>query len=349
MTEVTPEYEALYTRYRPQQFRQLVGQEVVAESLRKSVESGTVSHAYLFSGPRGTGKTSTARILAKAVNCAEPVNGEPCNKCQSCLDITDSVSLDVVEYDAASNSGVDAIREIISRSSLASPGNRKFIILDECHMLSTSAFNALLKTLEEAPGRTVFILATTDPRRVPETILSRCQKRNFKLVAPDQMTDFLGKIIRHAGLEISDEQIGQVILEGGGSVRDTLTALESAVLMGQTKTSWSHVLIEHMVTADTVQVLSTVAEAVKDGTPPRTLAEELFTVLRECFFVQMNATEALTTPDWGKRVAVANGLGPKRTVKAIELLSDAIVGMQSGGDGRINLEVALARFCALGA
>lgn len=349
MTEATDDvqYQALYTRYRPTRFAHLVGQGDTAESLRRAVESDRVSHAYLFSGPRGCGKTSAARILAKAVNCAAPEAGEPCNQCDSCLDIAAGTSMDVIEYDAASNSGVDAMRDIIARASLASPGKRKFIILDECHMLSNSAFNALLKTLEEAPGRTVFILATTEIRKVPDTAISRCQKRPFRLVPPDLMTLHAERVAKHAGIDVTDEKIASVVAEGAGSVRDMISALEAAAFSNETRTQWAHVLVEHMATADTVEVLRTLSSAVKDGTSPRTLAEELFETLRECFFVQMNASDALTAPDWGNRAKVASDLGARRTVKAIDLLGEAIVGMQSGGDGRVNLEVALARFCHL--
>ena len=172
-------YQSLYRRYRPSRFSEVRGQEHLVSALRNAVTEDRLGHAYLFSGPRGTGKTSTARILAKVLNCQNPEAGEPCCVCDSCLSIDAGTSFDVHELDAASNNGVDAIRDLISSASLATPGRYKVYILDEVHMLSTAAFNALLKTLEEPPEHVVFILATTEIHKIPETILSRCQRYQF--------------------------------------------------------------------------------------------------------------------------------------------------------------------------
>ena len=178
-------YQSLYRRYRPQRFADVRGQDHATRALRNSVRDGRVAHAYLFSGPRGTGKTSTARILAKALNCAAPQDGEPCGTCDSCVQIAAGASLDVHELDAASNNGVEAMRELVARTALGTPGRWKVYIVDEVHMLSAAASNALLKTLEEPPGHVVFVLATTDPQKVLSTIRSRTQHFEFRLLPAD--------------------------------------------------------------------------------------------------------------------------------------------------------------------
>jgi len=179
------DYQSLYRRYRPQRFSEVRGQDHVVNALRHAVRDNRVAHAYLFSGPRGTGKTSTARIVAKALNCRSPVDGEPCGVCDSCVDITRGASFDVHELDAASNNGVDAMRDLVARASLATPGRWKVYIVDEVHMLSQAASNALLKTLEEPPDHVVFVLATTDPQKVLPTIRSRTQHYEFRLLDAD--------------------------------------------------------------------------------------------------------------------------------------------------------------------
>lgn len=339
---------ALYNKYRPKRFRQLVGQSETAFSLMKGVQDERVSHAYLFLGPRGTGKTSAARIFAAAMNCDATKEGEPCETCESCESIFNGTSLSVLEYDAATHNGVEAIRDITNQASLATHGRRKVIILDEAHSLTPQAFNALLKTLEEPPPGVTFILATTDPNRIPDTAKSRCQKRRFSLVSTDKMTNLISAIVEHEGLELTEEQIASAITEGAGSVRDTISAVESLIGTETVSHNWSHAVVEALATLSTVDVLKTVSQALQDGSGARSLTEEVFSVLRECFFVQMGATSALTTLDWGKREETAKALGPKRTVKAIELLGESIVGMQQGGDARVALEIALARVCALG-
>jgi DNA polymerase-3 subunit gamma/tau len=184
-------YQSLYRRFRPSTFAEVKGQDHVVLALRNAVRDQRVAHAYLFSGPRGTGKTSTARILAKALNCTDLRDGEPCGQCSSCLEITRGTSLDVHELDAASNNGVEAMRDLVSRAALGTPGRQKVYIVDEVHMLSTAASNALLKTLEEPPAHVIFVLATTDPQKVLPTIRSRTQHFEFRLLGPETLGELL--------------------------------------------------------------------------------------------------------------------------------------------------------------
>src|SRR6266513_2475330 len=200
-------YQSLYRRYRPQRFSELRGQDHVSRTLRNAVREGRVAHAYLFSGPRGTGKTSSARILAKVLNCAAPADGEPCGVCESCVEVAAGTSLDVHELDAASNNGVEAMRDLVARAALGTPGRWKVYIVDEVHMLSTAASNALLKTLEEPPGHVVFVLATTDPQRVIPTIRSRTQHFEFRLLSGTALADLVRHVQDDAGLDVPSEAV----------------------------------------------------------------------------------------------------------------------------------------------
>ena len=230
-------YQALYRKYRSQNFSQLVGQEVVARTLQQAVEQDKISHAYLFSGPRGTGKTSVAKIFAKAMNCPNQVGGEPCNNCYICQAVTDGSLEDVIEMDAASNNGVDEIRDIRDKSTYApSIAQYKVYIIDEVHMLSTGAFNALLKTLEEPTPNVVFILATTELHKIPATILSRVQRFEFKSIKTQDIRDHIFQILEKEGIDYETEAVEIIARRAEGGMRDALSILDQALSLTQEAT-----------------------------------------------------------------------------------------------------------------
>ena len=230
-TESQP-YQALYRRYRPRRFADVRGQEPVSRALLNAVREDRVAHAYLFSGPRGTGKTSTARILAMALNCEAPVGGEPDGTCASCTAIRAGSSMDVFELDAASNRKLDEMRDLLSRVALGTPGRWKVYIIDEVHQLTSDAASALLKTLEEPPSHVVFVLATTDPQKVLPTIQSWTQHFEFRLLDGDLLTDLLSGINQDAGLGLTPEAVELAVRRGRGSARDAESALEQLAAAG---------------------------------------------------------------------------------------------------------------------
>ena len=223
-------HKALYRVYRPIVFEDMIGQEHIIKTLKNQIKEGNLNHAYLFCGTRGTGKTTAAKILSRAVNCDNLENNNPCNQCESCVSILDNSNIDVVEIDAASNNSVDDIREL-RETVKYTPSNSKYkvYIIDEVHMLSQGAFNALLKTLEEPPSYVIFILATTEPNKIPATILSRCQRFDFKRVSINDLMDRMRNICKSENIEIDEESLRIVARNGQGSVRDSLSILDKCV------------------------------------------------------------------------------------------------------------------------
>lgn len=223
-------YQALYRKYRPRNFEEVVGQTVIVKTLNNEIMNNKISHAYLFTGPRGTGKTSVAKILAKTINCTDLVNGSACNKCVSCTQINNNNNVDIIEIDAASNNGVDEIRELKSKVNLV-PSNSKYkiYIIDEVHMMTTGAFNALLKTLEEPPTHVIFILATTDPQKIPNTILSRCQRLDFKRIDDNYIISKLKYIVAEEKIVIDEESLKEIARISDGGMRDAIGGLDQAV------------------------------------------------------------------------------------------------------------------------
>lgn len=340
------EYQALYRRYRPQRFDELRGQDHVARALKNAVAHDRVGHAYLFSGPRGTGKTTTARILAKVLNCEATVEGEPCCTCSSCVAVQSGSSFDVIELDAASNNSVDDIREIVAKAALGSPGRNKVYILDEVHMLSKGATAALLKTLEEPPSHVVFVLATTDPEKVPETIRSRTQHLQFHLLPVDDLEKHVKWVAADAGIDLDDRGLEAVLRQGGGSARDTLSALELLAATGGALDESTPVdeFVEALVDHDAGRLLAAVASTVHQGRDPRSIVDDLVRHLRDCFLTQM-APELVMVQQHRAEVLAdqSRRLGTARIVKIIETLGTALLDMRGAPDQRVVLEVALVR------
>ena len=338
--------QSLYRRYRPRRFDELKGQDHVVRALRNAVIHNREGQAYLFSGPRGTGKTSTARILAKVLNCEQLKDGEPCCKCNSCTAIDSGTSYDVLELDAASNNGVDNMRDLIERAALGNPGRHRVFILDEVHMLSKPAEAALLKTLEEPPEHVVFVLATTDPQKVSETIRSRTQHLQFHLLPMRLLTEHVRWVVQDAKLIVSDEAIDRVVQLGGGSVRDTLSALELVVASGGEVDEQISLdeFIEALIDHDPGRALSAVGAAVQYGADPRALTEDIVRHLRDVFLSLM-APELVQLPQERAEIVSdqARRMGAGSVVRAIEVLGEVLIEIRHAPDARLLLEVALVK------
>ena len=339
-------FVSLYRRFRPGRFDEMRGQDHVVRALRSAVRDERVSHAYLFSGPRGTGKTSSARILAKALNCEAPVEGEPCGVCTSCVEITQGNSLNVHELDAASNNGVDAMRDLVAHAGLGTPGRWKVYIVDEVHMLSPAAANALLKTLEEPPSHVVFVLATTDPQKVPPTIRSRTQHLEFRLLGAETLHDLLESINTKASLNLDDEAVEAAVRRGRGSARDALSALDQVVASGSADAARPELagLVDAVADGDVGQVLVAVSALMAGGWGPQQLATELIDDLRQVFLAAL-APElcAASGPSLQRFVAWAETMSLARVVRSMEILGRALIDMRDAPDAQVVLEIALVR------
>ena len=342
-------YQSLYRRYRPQKFSEIKGQDHVVRALQTAVRTDKVGHAYLLHGPRGSGKTSTARVLAKALNCTNlGDDGEPCGVCESCLSIQEGRSFDLQELDAASNNKVDDMRGLLERVNLTSPGRTKVYLLDEVHMLTAGAENALLKTLEEPPDHVTWVLATTEPHKVVHTIRSRCQVFELGLIDADIMADHLRHVVADAELDVDGEAVDHAVAEGGGSVRDSLTALERIVAGGGTAEldSSTDAILAALAEGDRAAALSGVGDAVGRGRDPRTIGEMALAGLRDAFLTAMGDPPTRMSEHERARAAdLAERMAPAAITRALETLGRALIGMRQAPDPRIDIEVALMRLC----
>jgi DNA polymerase III subunit gamma/tau len=356
---------SLYRKYRPQKFAELVGQDHVTAALRNAVREDRVGHAYLFSGPRGTGKTTTARLLARALNCLNlGDDGEPCGVCENCTAVAAGTFFDLVELDAASNNGVDAMRDLIQSVHLGvgASSRRKVYIIDEVHMLSAAASNTLLKTLEEPPAHVVFVLATTDPQKVLPTLRSRTQHFEFTLLSHDQLVGHLADILGREGVETDPEALDLIARRAGGSARDALSLLDQALAVGGGRIDAEQVLsalgdapfeqrlavLEAAAAEDVAGALVGVYDLVASGHDVRRVADDLLRTVRDAF-IQANASGRVpydgAPEECARLAALAKEMGNPAVVRAIEILGAAIVDIrgQAVADPRLVLEVAVVR------
>ena len=357
-------YLSLYRKYRPQIFEELLGQEHISSTLANAITEDRVAHAYLFTGPRGTGKTSAARILAKALNCAEGPTPKPCGKCDSCIAITEGSSLDVIEMDAASHSGVDKTREILSGVMLATAGGRrKVYVIDEVHMLSTPAFNALLKTLEEPPSHVVFVLATTEAHNVLATIVSRTQRFDFRPLSQGTLEAHLAHVAKLEGVEIEPDAIGLVARHAEGGARDALSVLDQLSsfegrvtledverLIGEHARDAFFDLFDAIQRGEIGEVFNVVNGLVAQGADARRLAEGALAHARSLLLLRTapDAASLLEASDEDRqRISEqADRFTEPTLLRVLDLIAKSLVEMRQAPNHRLFLEVALVRAAA---
>ena len=339
------QYTSLYRRYRPRRFSEIRGQDHVVAALRNAVKEDRVHHAYLLSGPRGTGKTTAARILAKVLNCDEPLEGEPCCVCDSCLAIDAGNSFDLHELDAASNNKVDDMRDLLGKVALGTPGRTKVYLLDEVHMLTSGAENALLKTLEEPPDHVLFILATTEPHKVVETIRSRSQHLELKLLSKEDLESLVKDVVNDAELDVDADGKIHAVRSGRGSARDTLSALDRVVSGGIISDDETvHNLLAALAEKNSSKALGAVSEGISRGREPRVIAEELLGALRTAFLLKMGVpSEQIGEEEINYSLSFSDQVTPGLITKALEVIGVALVDMRRAPDPRVDLEVALVR------
>lgn len=350
-------YQALYRVWRPQNFQQVVGQKIVTQTLKNSITTDQISHAYLFAGPRGTGKTSCAKIFAKAINCLDSQDGEPCNHCENCVAINENRLTDIIEIDAASNNGVDEIRDI--RDKVKYPPTQakyKVYIIDEVHMLSTGAFNALLKTLEEPPAHVVFILATTEIQKVPATIISRTQRFNFRRISADDIAEQLIHILTEKDISYDDQAIAVISRAADGGMRDALSILDQVLSFGNDHVSLENALevtgdaddqsLAHYLSAifnqNVTEALQTINTLFADGCSANRLIEGIIELLRD-LLLQKNDAQLLTQMSYRQLdadlITAATQIQSAQLYQMIDLTNEIQLQLKNSAHSELFLEV----------
>ncbi len=349
--------QALYLKYRPRTFAEIEGQEHVTRTLKNALALGRVAHAYLFTGPRGTGKTTTARILAKAVNCLEKQGERPCNKCAVCRAINEERMLDLIEIDAASNTGVDDIRDLREKVDYR-PGESEFkvYIIDEVHMLSNAAFNALLKTLEEPPPHVIFVLATTDPQKIPATVISRVQRFDFRRLTLPEIVERLSEIAQKENLKVEPAALELIARQATGAMRDAISLLDQLVSYGGDEITLAQVqgllgagshraiadLVSRLAEQDVAGGLATIGNAVDSGADPRQVAREIVEYLRGLMLIQVGSGNALalTADALAEMTERAKGFSRAQLLHAIRLFNQAAFELRASANPTLPLELA---------
>ncbi|MGN1058883.1 MAG: DNA polymerase III subunit gamma/tau [Clostridia bacterium] len=355
-------YQALYRTWRPMVFDDVAGQEHITKTLRNEIKTGNLAHAYLFCGTRGTGKTSTAKILARAVNCEHPVDGNPCNECEICKGILDDSILDVVEMDGASRNKVENIRELIDDVAfLPTRARKKVYIIDEVHMVTTQAFNALLKTLEEPPAHVLFILATTELNKIPPTVLSRCQRFDFKRITQEAVTARLQQITSAAGRVVAPEALRMIAELGDGSMRDALSILEQVLGYTEDAISYDDLLSIIGITdydalfhicgafcdADGGEALSVLDSVIENGKEPEVFMARLTRFLRDLLVVKLTKDPAAVINASQEQLArmqtLAERFSREKLIYALKLMNETAIAAKASGYGRTVYELALVK------
>ena len=363
-------YQALYRRYRPARFEDFVGQEAVIKTLRSQITSGRIAHAYLFCGTRGTGKTSTAKVFARAVNCEHPENGDPCGTCDTCRALAEENSLDILEIDAASNNGVDEIRDL--REKVKYPpqtGRYRVYIIDEVHMLSQGAFNALLKTLEEPPAYVVFILATTEPQKLPATILSRCQRFDFGRIPAHQIIGRLRVALEEGHIQAEDAALSRIARAAEGGMRDAWSIMDMCLsyaqeedggltealvlrVLGAADKSFLFAFADRLIDSDAAGALALIDEMMRKGREVQVFVRDVSAHLRAlmladiCGEEQLSGLLEVTREDAAEYVAQAKRTSHTRLMRMLDLFLASETDMKWAAQPRFALETAALRACA---
>ena len=356
-------YQALYRKWRPKTFDEVKGQDATVTTLKNQIISGRIGHAYLFCGTRGTGKTSVAKIFARAVNCAEPINGNPCNSCEICESILKEASMNVVEIDAASNNGVDDVRGIREQVQYApTEGKYKVFIIDEVHMLTTQAFNALLKTLEEPPEYVIFILATTEVHKIPVTVLSRCQRYDFKRITVETITERLKELTAAEGIRMEDKALAYIAKTADGAMRDAISLLDECVsfhpdeditydqvleVLGAAGNATFAKLFDGIVRGDAVSALKVIEEAVNQGKELSQFTTDFLWFMRNLLVIK-TAADASGIIDASKEnletmKASAEGVTREALMRYIRIIAELINRMRYSSQKRVLLELEIIR------